>query len=173
MTERQIRMSSVKWESANYYLLSYFIISVIKKEHISCILLSVLSRSIVELQSALNLEEKGKTEIKKNQTLFSFIKDSSLCLLNPITLTSVKSYSSSSELHWINCLRWRYFKPLSYLPRLMSSHEEIMAPSVLFIGNKKEKINIKRSKEENNFEWSTERTKRSLDIVWSYTGLQI
>ena len=37
-----------------------------------------------------------------------------------------------------------------------------MAPSVLFIGNKKEKINIKRSKEENNFEWSTERTKRSL-----------
>ena len=89
MTERQIRMSSVKWESANYDLLSYFIIPVIKKEQISCILLSVLSRSIVELQSALNLEEKGKTEIKKNQTLFSFIKDSSLCLLNPITLTSV------------------------------------------------------------------------------------
>ena len=82
-------MSSVKWESANYNLLSYFIIPVIKKEHISCILLSVLLRSIVELQSALNLEEKGKTEIKKNQTLFSFIKDSSLCLLNPITLTSV------------------------------------------------------------------------------------
>ena len=30
----------------------------------------------------------------------------------------------------------------------MSSHEEIMAPSVLFIGNKKENINIKRSKEQ-------------------------
>lgn len=99
MTERQVRMSSVKWESANYYLLSYFIIPVIKKEQTSFILLSALSRSIVELQSALNLEEKGKTEIKKNQTLFSFIKDSSLCLSNPITLTSVKSYSSSSELH--------------------------------------------------------------------------
>lgn len=99
MTERQIRMSSVKWESANYYLLSYFIFPVIKKEQISCILLAVLSRSIVELQRALNLEEKGKTEIKKNQTLFSFIKDSSLCLLNPTTLTSVKSYISSSELH--------------------------------------------------------------------------
>ena len=74
MTERQIRMSSVKWESANYYLLSYFIIPVIKKEQISCILLSVLSRSIVELQSALNLEEKGKTEIKKTKLYFLSLK---------------------------------------------------------------------------------------------------
>ena len=50
----------------------------------------------------------------------------------------------------------------------MSSHEEIMAPSVLFIGNKKEKINIKikQKKEENDFEWSTERTKRSL-LTWN------
>ena len=74
MTERQIRMSSVKWESANYYLLSYFIIPVIKKEQISCILLSALSRSIVELQSALNLEEKGKTEIKKTKLYFLLLK---------------------------------------------------------------------------------------------------
>ena len=72
MTERQIRMSSVKWESANYYLLSYFIIPVIKKEQISCILLSVLPRSIVELQSALNLEEKGKTEKKEKPNFIFF-----------------------------------------------------------------------------------------------------
>lgn len=95
-----VRSGCLQWnEKVQTITFSYFIIPVIKKEHISCILLSVLSRSIVELQSALNLEEKGKTEIKKNQTLFSFIKDSSLCLLNPITLTSVKSYISSSELH--------------------------------------------------------------------------